>query len=298
MKKILITGANSYIGKAVEGWLKRVSNRYKIDTLDMKNDNWRSFDFALYDVIFHVAGIAHADIGKVSEDVKKKYYIVNRDLAIETAKKAKLEGVKQFIFMSSIIVYGNNTNFDKSCTITKQTLPVPSNFYGDSKLQAEKGIEKLEDNNFRIVILRPPMIYGPGCKGNYIKMAKLACKIPFFPDVKNERSMLFIDNLCELIRVAIEQEASGIFYPQNSEYVKTSDMVKLIAQAHGKKVRLVPGLGFFILFIGKFPGKLGKLVNKAFGNLKYEKAMSRFNDEDPYGYQIVNLYDSIKLTEV
>ncbi len=206
MKRVLITGANSYIGTNVERWLLREPDKYHVDTLDLKDPSWKNYDFSPYDVVFHVAGIAHVSRNPKLKDL---YYSVNRDLAIETAKKAKDDGVKQFIFMSSIIVYGDSSSSKR--VITKDTVPTPSNFYGDSKLQAEQGIRALESESFKVVILRPPMIYGKGCKGNYPKLAKLALKLPFFPDIYNERSMLYIDNLCEFIRLMIYNEESGIF---------------------------------------------------------------------------------------
>lgn len=110
MKKILITGAESYIGTSVKSWLKQpqFKGEYQIDTVDMRGDEWRQRNFSGYDTVFHVAGLAHADVGKVSEETKQNYYQINRDLTIETAKKAKTDGVRQFIFMSSIIVYGRS----------------------------------------------------------------------------------------------------------------------------------------------------------------------------------------------
>jgi len=234
MKRILITGANSYVGTSVEKWLNKYPDKYHVDTVDMIGDGWRQKDFSGFDVVFHVAGIAH-----VSSDPKMKelYYRVNRDLAIETAKKAKSEGVKQFIFMSSIIVYGDSRS--SNWVIDGNTKANPSNFYGDSKLQAEEGIKVLEGEDFQVVILRPPMIYGKGSKGNYSKLAKAARILPIFPDYDNERSMLHIDNLCEFVRLVIDNEERGTFFPQNAEYVKTSEMVRLIAEAHGKKIKLV-----------------------------------------------------------
>ena len=135
MKRILITGAESYIGTSFEKWLEKPQfmGRYQVDTLDMRKKNWKTYDFSTYDSIFHVAGIAHADIGKVTEEQKKLYYAVNCDLAAEAAIKAKAEGVKQFIYMSSIIVYGEGESVRKKRVITKETEPSPSNFYGDSK---------------------------------------------------------------------------------------------------------------------------------------------------------------------
>ena len=194
MKRVLITGANSYVGTNVEKWLAKYPDKYHVDTISVKGDAWREHDFSVYDVVFHVAGIAH-----VSSDPKMKalYYSVNRDLAIQTAEKAKAEGVKQFIFMSSIIVYGRQDSNDGF--IDRNTVPKPDNFYGDSKLQAEKGLQSMDSSEFKVVILRPPMIYGKDCKGNYPRLAKLARMLPVFPDYENRRSMLHIDNLCEFI---------------------------------------------------------------------------------------------------
>lgn len=284
MKKILITGANSYIGTSLENWLSKYPGRYITYTVDMVDQSWKSKDFSKYDVIFHVAGIAH-----VSSDPKLKdmYYRVNRDLTIETAKKAKAEGVKQFIFMSSIIVYGDSSKGKR--VIDRNTIPSPSNFYGDSKLQAEIGLKALEDENFKIVILRPPMIYGKGSKGNYPKLSKAAQILPIFPDIDNERSMLHIDNLCEFIRLMIDNEERGLFFPQNEEYVKTSEMVRMIAEAHGRKIMLTRVFNPIIKMIYGL-----NLVSKLFGNLVYDKKMSEY---DMGNYRIRSFRESIDLTE-
>src|SRR5699024_7629467 len=175
-----------------------------------------------------VAGIAHNSSNPKLED---KYYQVNRDLTIEVAKKAKEDGAKQFIFMSSIIVYGTKNEF-----IDSNTKPEPDNFYGDSKLQAEEGILPLQDNSFNVAIIRPPMIYGKNSKGNYPLLSKFAQKSPIFPDYPNKRSMLHIDNLCEFLKLMIENEESGTFHPQNKELVQTSEMVQLIAEQHNHKI--------------------------------------------------------------
>ena len=230
-KRILITGANSYIGTSFEKWLAQWPDEYIVDTVDMIDGSWREKSFSGYDVIFHVAGIAHVSADPAKEDL---YYKINRDLAIETAEKAKTEGVKQFIFMSSIIVYGESSNSKR--IIDRNTVPNPTNFYGMSKLQAEEGIKKIESDKFKVVILRLPMIYGKGSKGNYPKLSNLAVKTPVFPDFENERSMLHIDNLCEFLRVMVDYEESGLFYPQNEEYVRTSEMVRSIAEIRGKKI--------------------------------------------------------------
>lgn len=272
MKKILITGAGSFIGTSFEKYMEQFDGEYKVETLDMKGDGWRKYDFSIYDSIFHVAGIAHADVSKVSEETKKLYYAVNCDLAFETAHKYKeeLNGREgQFIYMSSIIVYGEETNINKKRVITKDTEPNPSNFYGDSKLQAERKLIPLMTDKFKVAIIRPPMIYGEGSKGNYQTLVKLAQKLPVFPDVKNERSMLSIENLCEFIKNYIDEDKSGILFPQDSHYVRTSRMVQEIAREHGKKIYLFSWMNWAIYLLGFIPGRIGKMVNKAFGNLVY-----------------------------
>ena len=284
MKKILITGTDSFIGTSFEKWISKYPEKYLVNTIDMKNGNWKKMSFFDFDIVFHVAGIAHVSSDPKLEDL---YYKVNRDLTIETAKKAKAEGVKQFIFMSSIIVYGDSDKNKK--IIDRNTSPTPSNFYGDSKLKAEEGINCLAAADFKVVVLRPPMIYGKGSKGNYPRLAKVAKKLPVFPKIENERSMIHIDNLCEFIKVVIDQHDSGVFFPQNKEYVNTSELVKQIAAVHGKKIYLLK------IFNGplKLLSKKVATINKVFGNFVYEKSMSDYK----VNYQIRSFSESIELTE-
>lgn len=294
MKKILITGENSYIGVSFEKYMKEFPNEYQVDTLSVRNEEWKGADFSPYDTIFHVAGIAHADVGKVSEEGKKLYYSVNRDLTVAVAEKFKKAAEKerkekQFIFMSSIIVYGENTSVNKKRIVTRYTEPNPSSFYGDSKLQAEKGLAPLTSEYFKIVILRPPMIYGPGSKGNYPELAKLAMKMPFFPDVKNERSMLFVGNLTIFLKKVIDENLCGVFLPQNNEVVRTSLLVKEIARVHGKNVVLFSWLNWAVKLLGYVPGKIGGLTNKAFGNLVIQSSENSDNQ--------VLFVKTVKLTE-
>jgi len=281
MKKILITGKNSYIGTSFEKWLLKTPGQYEVDTIDLRNLEWIKEDFSKYDVIFHVAGIAHVSRRKKLKDL---YFRINTELTLNVAKKAKSEGVNQFIFMSSIIVYGS-----KNEVITNLTLPNPDNFYGESKLLAEKGLLEIESNDFKVAIIRPPMIYGKGSKGNYRKLAKLARFIPIFPNYKNERSMLYIDNLCEFIRLAIEKCKSGIFHPQNNEYVKTSNIVNQIANFHNNRV---VSTNLFNPFISLFINT--EIFIKLFGNLVYDKNISKYSN---INYQIVNFEESIRKTE-
>lgn len=296
MKRVLITGAGSYIGTNVENHLNKynaVQGRecYVVDTLSQLDETWKNVSFASYDAIFHVTGIAHADTAKVSEETKALYYRVNCDLAVETAKKAAREGVKQFIYMSSIIVYGESAPVGRTRCITATTEPAPANFYGDSKLQAEIGLSKVE--GIKIAILRPPMIYGKGSKGNYPLLSKLARKLPVFPTITNERSMLYVENLCEFVRILIEQEREGLFFPQNKEYTSTTDMVQQIAAVCEKKLWGLGILNPFVSLLSKVPGKIGRIVNKAFGSLSIEKSMSDIGEE----YQLYSLEESIRKTE-
>jgi len=215
------------------------------------------------------------------------YYKVNRDLTIEVARKSKSEGVKQFILLSSIIVYGENV--DNNGVIDEHTIPQPSNFYGNSKLQAEKGIEPLRTSDFKIAIIRPPMIYGKDSKGNYPRLAKLAQKSPIFPNYPNKRSMLHIDNLSEFLRLMINNEENGLFFPQNKEYVKTSEMVRTIADVHGKKIWLTK---LFNPLLSLMRNRVGT-VNKVFGDLVYDHTLSTYKEN----YLVRNLEESIVATE-
>src|SRR5699024_2815499 len=258
MKKILITGENSYIGTKFKEWIGQWPDEYQVDEISVRGDEWKEAEVSSYDSIFHVAGIAHNSSNPKLED---KYFQVNRDLTIEVAKKVKSDGVKQFIFMSSIIVYGT-----KNELIDENTKPDPDNFYGESKLQAEQGIVPLQDENFNVAIIRPPMIYGKGSKGNYPKLAKLAKITPIFPDYQNKRSMLFIDNLIIFLNVIVDKQNSGVFHPQNKEYVQTSNLVQEIGKVNNHKVHLTKLFNPIIKLLLNV-----ELFNKLFGDLYYKK---------------------------
>ncbi|MCI9619177.1 MAG: NAD-dependent epimerase/dehydratase family protein [Dorea sp.] len=295
MKKVLITGANSYIGMSFEKWMTEVHPKeFKIDTVDMKCEKWKEKDFSEYDVVFHVAGIAHADVGHVTEERKNYYHEVNCNLSLETAKTAKEAGIKQFIFMSSMIVYGDSAPLGKKKVIHKETQPSPSNFYGDSKWQADRKIRQLENDDFHVAVLRPPMIYGKGSKGNYPVLAQMAKRLPVFPKVENEKSVLHVDNLSEFVYLLISSGEGGIFFPQNAEYVKTYEMVKEIARCAGHQIWITELLNPLVWIAEKIPGKVSGKIHKAFGSLVYEKNMSNcFKGR----YQVRKLNESISLTE-
>ena len=292
--KVLITGASSYIGTSFEQYVaEHYGDTFFIDTVDMKGDAWKDWDFSQYDIVFHVAGIAHADVGRVTEETKAKYYTVNTKLAIEAAEKAKEEGAKQFIFMSSSIIYGDSAPYGTKKRITIDTEPKPANFYGDSKWQADKAIRRLADEDFTVAIVRPPMIYGENCKGNFPLLSKLAKNLPLFPDVQNERSMIYIENFCEFLSQVMIREEGGIFWPQNAEYTRTSEIVKMIGEVNGYPVKVSKKWNWIVRLAACFPRRVSRLTNKAFGNMSYEKSMSKYD----FNYQIVDFKTSIKRTE-
>lgn len=279
MKKILITGKNSYVGNSFAEWVQQYPEKYTIDKISLRDDLWKSIDFSKYDVVLHVAGIAHRKEAKKNASL---YYKVNTDLAYNVAERAQNSGVKHFIFLSSMSVYGLETG-----EINIHTVPNPKTNYGKSKLKAEEQIKKLEDSSFKLAILRPPMVYGKNCKGNYPRLAKIAIKSPVFPEIDNKRSMIYIDNLSEFLRILIDKESTGILFPQNSEYVRTYDMVRMIANVHGKKIK---GIKLFNLIINHFNLKI---FNKVFGSLTYDKSLSA-----QINYIPITFKETIKLTEM
>ena len=282
MKKILITGAGSYVGESVRRYILSTSSDFQIDAVDTMGDSWKKADYSQYDVVYHVAGIAHVNADPKLEAL---YYKVNRDLTIEVAKHAKAAGVKQFIFMSSQIVFHESQSL-KTEVLTAQTKENPNGFYGDSKLQAELGIKPLEDENFKVCILRPCMIYGPNSKGNFPRLAKLACKTPVFPCWHNKRSMLYIDNLAEFVKQAILRELSGTFYPQNRELADTVEIIRFFAKAAGHRIWITRLLNPFV-WLGSF---VLQPINKMFATYYYDPKMSKMD----FDYQLVSFEESLK----
>ena len=287
MKKILITGANSYIGTSFENWVSKWSDKYKVDSIGIRTDEWKEKSFEGYDVVFHVAAIVH-----VKENDIDQYYRVNRDLALEIAYKAKQEGVKQFVFLSTMGVYGTETGH-----ITKDTEPKPKTPYAKSKYEAEKLLAKLSDDKFKVAVLRPPIVYGKDCRGNYPRLASMALKLPLFPAVKNERSMIYIDNLSEFIRLIIDYCAGGLFFPQNKDYVNTTELVSLIAKAHGRELKITRLFNFGVT-LGL---NLSETFRKVFGSFVYDMGMpggpDSFLNDEKILYQVVTFSKSIELTE-
>ncbi|MCQ2114397.1 MAG: NAD-dependent epimerase/dehydratase family protein [Bacteroidaceae bacterium] len=292
MKRVLITGANSFVGTNIEKWLLRVPGEFEVDTVDTMNDAWKQVDYTKYDSVFHVAGIAHVD---PKPEMAPLYYKVNRDLAIEVAKWAKEHGVKQFIYMSSGIVYHASKSL-KGSVKTLETVPQPNDFYGDSKLQAEKGLwelraESLElREDFKVCILRPPMIYGSGNKGNLPRLGYLATKVPVFPAWHNKRSMLHVNNLAEFVRQIILREMSGTFFPQNAELADTVEIVRHFAAEHGHRI-WISRIFNPLVWLGSF---FLPAIPKMFADSYYVPEMSEYD----FDYQIVSFEESLKGLEI
>jgi len=297
----MITGAGSYVGESVRKYML-AHGEYQIDAVDTMGDAWKAAlrpaqgeTDSQYDVVYHVAGIAHVNADPKMEAL---YYKVNRDLTVEVARAAKAAGVKQFIFMSSQIVFHESQSL-RSEVLTCETKENPNGFYGDSKLQAENGIKPLADENFKVCILRPCMIYGPNAKGNFPRLAKLGAKVPVFPAWHNKRSMLYIDNLAEFVRQCVDRELEGTFYPQNREQADTVEIIRFFAKAAGHKVWITKLLNPFVWLgsltpFGAFPpSHLGNAqaslallsvwrrfvlqpINKMFATYYYDPAMSKY----------------------
>lgn len=274
VKRVLIAGTKSYIGDSFQEYIRQYPADYSVSEISTIGLEPQPDQFSAFDVVFCVAGIVHI---KETRKNRQQYYDINRDLVIKMAKAAKEGGVKQFILLSTMSVYGKTTGY-----ITKETEPHPVNAYGVSKVQADEAIMKLADDSFKFACLRPPIVYGKGCKGNYQSLRKFALTSPIFPDYHNQRSMLFIGNLCEFVKRCIDEEKSGLFFPQNAEYTDTSKMVRLIAECNGKQIRLTKAFNWGIPIL-----KISA-VKKVFGDLKYEPS----DTVDRFGME-----ETIRLTE-
>lgn len=282
MKRVLITGEGSFVGNNVKNWLCKSPELFKVDVISTFDNQWKTADFSKYDCVYHVAGIAQVNADPKMEPL---YYKVNRDLTIEIAKFAKDHGVRQFIFMSSMIVFHESQKLTAE-VLTDNTQPAPNGFYGDSKLQAEIGLRELKDDKFKVCILRPPMIYGPNSKSNFLRLAKLAQKTPIFPAWHNQRSMLYIDNLAEFVKQVILRELDGTFYPQNRELADTVEIVRYFAKQSNHKIWISRIFNPFV-WLGAF---ILQPLNKMFATYYYDPQMSNAD----FDYQLVNQEESFK----
>lgn len=256
-KKVLIIGANSYIAKAL---IAQSKEDILYDKVSASNGEWEQKSFKGYDAIIMLAAIVHQ---KEQRFMQKLYHEVNYELPIKVAKKAKQSGVRYYMFVSTASVYGSNVT-----RISKDTQPNPDTLYGKSKLEAEKELVKLqEENRFIVGIIRPPMVYGEGCKGNYRKLEHLAKYTPIFPSIHNKRSMIEVVTLCKYMRDMIIEENTDIVLPQDEFYTDTALLVKQIRMNMGKRTILVPGTEWII----RLMMMRSKVLSKMFGDWWYER---------------------------
>lgn len=265
MRNVLIAGQHSFIGTAVERRLAAFPDEYAATSLDMHGEDWKSFDFSPFDCVVHVAGIAHVS---PKPEMRPLYEAINRDLAVACARRAREMGAKQFLYLSSAIVFGDAAPAGEAGEITPETSPSPANAYGRSKLEAEHGLRALENGRFRVAILRPMMVFGQGCKGNYNALAALARRAPLFPDFPNRRGVVYIDDLAELIRRLIDEGAAGTFHPQTFA-VSTADIARAVAKAHGRRVLFTRALDPLLRAMGG-----SGTVRRAFGGFFYREDMA------------------------
>lgn len=280
--KVFITGEKGYISTRLYDELKIKNENYMVYKNSVREETLNQLNFTDIDVVIHLAALVHKKESSYSEN---QYFNVNTILTEKLAIKAKCEGVKQFIFISTMAVFGKQEG-----SINSQSALVPKTLYGKSKFAAEEILKKLQDEHFKVAIVRPPMIYGPKCPGNYALLSKLSKKTFIFPLVENKRSMLFIDNLNEFIYQLIQNRDSGIFHPQDPQYINTSSLVYEISKAYGKYI-----------YFSKIAGKLLKILigkktiyNKIFGDLYYAEKLSSYKDNS---YQKFSLEQAISITE-
>lgn len=251
--RILITGSNGYIANNLNKYL--TSYGHSVLQVSVR-EGVSSINCTGYDTVIHCAAVVHKKEKNYTQEYYDKY---NYLLTVDLAKKAKAEGVPYFIFISSMSVYGMLEG-----AINKSTKTEPTTKYGKSKLKAENAILKLEDGSFKIAIIRPPMVYGRGCPGNYNALKKLSKLCAIFPKVDNKKSMIYIDNLCEGINSMLLNSTTGTILIQDKEYVNTSRLFEAILASSGKRVRLSPFLGYIAQKINL------KIFKKVFGSLYYE----------------------------
>lgn len=262
MKQVLVTGESSYIGISFKKWAKENNKDIEINFISLKNNNWMHRDFRKYDVVLHLAGLVHK---KEKQNSYEEYNKINYELTKNFFEVCRSNSVDQFIFMSTFSVYGKEGNLDEINVINKKTIENPTTFYGKSKLKAEKYLISNKKDT-KLSIVRPPMVYGEGCTGNYKTLKKISLLSPIFPYIENKRSVVNINKLCFEIFNIINEKKDGIFIVQDENYMNTSLEVKKIAEISGKKIYLSRFLGRLLIKVGKN----NKTINKVFGSLIYQ----------------------------
>lgn len=282
----MLIGIGGYVGGKFTEYINKYYPDWQVDAVESMNEIWADADFRGYDAVYNVSGLAHANARRGTDE---QYYAVNGQLPIAVAKKAKLEGVPLFVQMSSQIVYGDMSGLGEDKTITLDTTPSEPTIYGKSKMMAERGLLKLVDDKFQVAIMRPPLIYSEYARDNFPRLVKFAKKMPVFPKIKNKQSMIYVDNLCELVRLIIENNQGGIYYPQQEVYIETSKIVYDIAKSVGNKIWMTPIFNPILKLLSKM--KIFAFIRKAFGNIAYDMEMSNHFDGK---YRVVSYIESIR----
>ncbi len=254
-QKILLTGANGFIGKRFVEYNKE---RFDITTLSVRDDSYKTVDFTGLNSIVHLAGKAH----DMNCNDDSEYYKVNVDITKTLATKAKEDGVNHFIYISSVKVYGKE---DRGL-ITEKSECFPEDAYGKSKLQAEQFLQTIQDENFKVAIVRPPMVYGAGVKGNMDRLIHLCQKKYPLPlgNIGNLRTMVFVDNLVEVLNAIIDYKAAGIFIPGDKKPISTDALIMMIKQSLGEKNNLIAIPSFLRKIIKFFKPALYKRLFGSF----------------------------------
>lgn len=237
MKSILLTGSNGFIGKY---FISQYGQLHKISTFSFLNDNFESLHVNNIDVVLHLSALVHQP--KASYEEFEQVNVLN---TINLALKAKANGVKHFVFMSTIAVYG-----EEHCVLHENLTCKPVGFYGMSKLKAEMALQKLQDEYFTVSIIRPPMVYGYNAPGNIKSLMRLIKKIPVLPflNINNQRSFVYVGNLCAMIESVIEAKKGGVFLACDDTPLSMTQLIELIAQSMEKKIYLMQ-LSFFSKFL-------------------------------------------------
>lgn len=286
VKKVMLVGIGGYIGGKFTDYINKNYPDWQIDAVDSMNRKWADADFHGYDAVYNVSGLAHANARHGSE---KLYYEVNGQLPIDVATKAKAEGVPMFVQMSSQIVYGDMSGLGEDKVITAEIVPSEPTVYGKSKMMAERGLVALVDNSFQVALVRPPLIYSEFARDNFPRLVNFAKKMPVFPKLKNRQSVVYVDNLCELVKLIIEHNQGGVYYPQQECYIETSKIVADIAEAVGNKMWQTRLFNPALRFLSKMP--MFDFIHKAFGSIVYDMKMSNHFDGK---YRVVSYEESIK----
>ena len=258
--KILVTGSKGYIALSFQHWMKRHYPKDEVTLISVRNDDWEKDDFTQYDAIIHSAGLVHQNESKKSYE---EYYKINVELSEKIANKAIQSNVKQFIFISSMAVFGNTQ------VIYKDTIANPQSKYGKSKLEAENKLKsQFEKSKSLLTIVRPPMIYGKNAPGNAKIIEKLASFFFIFPNYSNPRSFVYINNLSRILIEVIKLKKSGFIFAQDKEYYSTYDLVEMYRTSNGKRIFLFNLFNWLIHLFSFMP-----LISKVFGVLRYDQSL-------------------------